>query len=71
MDYSSWVHSLEALYITLYSIILFFLLTPNILLNVTILGNSKYAVALTHAIVFGIVFHLTAHFAYSLARKSY
>jgi hypothetical protein len=68
MSYSSWIHSLEAFYITLYSIILFFLLTPNILLNVTILGNSKYAVALTHAIVFGIIFHLTGHFAFSLAK---
>ena len=68
MDYSSWTSSLEALYITLYSIVLFFLLTPNILLNVPLLGKNKYAVALTHAIVFGLIFHFTAHFVYKLAK---
>ena len=42
----------------LYTILLFFLLTPGILVTLPI-KSSKTVVALTHAIVFGIVYHFT------------
>lgn len=37
---------------------LFFLLTPGIVVSIPPRG-SKYAVALTHAIVFAIIYHFT------------
>lgn len=46
---------------TLYLVILFFLLTPGILLSLPPKGN-KITVAATHAIVFGIVWQITHKF---------
>jgi len=48
-----------------YSILLFFLLTPGILITLP-RKSSKTIVALTHAIVFGIIYHLTHQFVESL-----
>jgi len=42
----------------LFSVFLFFILTPNILVSLPPKGN-KYTVALVHSIIFGIVWHLT------------
>jgi hypothetical protein len=51
--------------VILYSILLFFLLTPGILITLP-RKSSKTIVALTHAIVFGIIYHLTHQFVESL-----
>ena len=44
--------------VILYSILLFFLLTPGILVTLPP-KKSKMVVALTHAIIFGIIYHFT------------
>jgi hypothetical protein len=45
--------------VTIYSAILFFLLTPAILLRLPN-GGNKYVVAGVHAIVFALLFHFTS-----------
>lgn len=57
------------LYMALFVAVLFFLLTPGILLRLPP-GGSKYTVAAVHAVVFVIVYHLT-HKAVSNLAKSY
>jgi len=47
----------------LYAAALFFVLTPGILLSLP-QGGSKTTVALTHAVVFGVVWHLTHKFVW-------
>jgi len=47
-----------SLLITFYTAILFFVLTPGILLTVPRKG-SKYVVAAVHAIVFALVYYFT------------
>jgi len=42
----------------LYSVLLFYVLTPGILVTLP-KGGSKMVVALTHAVIFAIVCHLT------------
>jgi hypothetical protein len=44
--------------VTLYSAVLFFILTPGILVSLPP-KSGKYIVALTHAVVFAIVWHFT------------
>ena len=43
---------------TLYSVVLFFVLTPGVLLRLPP-GGSAMTVALTHAVVFGLVWSFT------------
>jgi hypothetical protein len=43
----------------LYSVVLFFVLTPGVLLRLPP-GGSAMTVALTHAVVFGLVFSFTS-----------
>ena len=45
-------------YASLYLALLFFVLTPGILLSIPP-GGSKMGVAFTHAVVFAIVYHFT------------
>ena len=47
-----------SLVVSLYAAILFFLLTPAILVSLPPRGG-KYTVAAVHALVFAIVFHFT------------
>jgi len=47
-----------SIFVSLYAGILFFILTPSILLRIPSNG-SKYTVALVHAVIFGIIFYLT------------
>ena len=47
--------------VVFYSIFLFFLLTPGILVTLPPKSNIT-VVALTHAIIFGIVYHFTHEF---------
>ena len=49
----------------LFSAVLFFLLTPGILLSLPP-GGSKMVVAATHAVVFGLVFSLSHKMLMSL-----
>jgi len=51
--------------ITIYAGILFFLLSPKVLLSLPPRG-SKYVVALTHSIVFALAFYFTSPFIYNL-----
>jgi hypothetical protein len=46
------------LYMSLFVALLFFVLTPGILLSLPA-GGSKKMVAATHAVVFALVYHLT------------
>ena len=50
-------------FFTIYVAVLFFILTPSILLRLPPKGN-KYTVALVHAIVFAIIFHFTHKFVW-------
>jgi len=50
-------------FFTIYVAVLFFILTPSVLLRLPPKGN-KYTVALVHAIVFAIVFHFTYKFVW-------
>lgn len=45
--------------VSVYSSVLFLLLTPSILVKLPTTG-SKYAVALVHALIFGIIFYFTS-----------
>lgn len=47
------------IFMALYAFVLFFLLTPGILLSLPPRG-SKIVVALTHALVFAVVWHFTS-----------
>lgn len=51
---------------SLYVAILFFLLTPGILLRIP-KGGSKYAVAGLHALIFGVILFLTRRFVWRLS----
>jgi hypothetical protein len=44
--------------LSLYVAVLFFVLVPGVLLSLP-KGGSKYTVAVVHALVFGLVFHVT------------
>ena len=55
--------------LTLYSALLFLLLTPGILLRLPP-GGSKLTVAITHAVVFALVYHFT-HKAVWMAVRDY
>jgi hypothetical protein len=46
------------MYIAVYAAVLFFVLTPGVLLSLPP-GGSRTTVALTHAVVFGLVWALT------------
>lgn len=50
-------------FFTIYVAVLFFILTPSILVRLPPKGN-KYTVALVHAIVFAIIFHFTHKFVW-------
>lgn len=47
-----------SLVVSLYAAILFFVLTPGILLSLP-KGGSKFTVAAVHALVFALLFHFT------------
>ena len=49
---------------SLFIAVLFYVLTPGILLRIPV-GGSKMAVAATHAVVFAIVFHFTHKIAWN------
>ena len=55
--------------VSVYTAILFFLLTPSILLRLPPTGN-KYVVAATHAIVFAIVVHFTHKYVSEMSMKT-
>ena len=54
-----------SLVVTIYAAVLFFLLTPAILVRLPPSG-SKWTVAAVHAIVFALVFHFTHKFVWRL-----
>jgi hypothetical protein len=56
--------------VTLFTAILFFVLTPGILLRLPSNG-SKYTVAAVHAVVFALVFHFTHKLVWSLTLSSH
>ena len=51
------------MYISIYAAVLFFVLTPGVLLSLPP-GGSRTTVALTHAVVFGVVWALTHRMVY-------
>jgi len=53
--------------VSIYTALLFFLLTPAILLRLPPNG-SKYTVALVHAIVFALIFHFTHKLVWQFSR---
>ena len=53
--------------VTLYIALLFFILTPAVLIRLPPKG-SKYTVAAFHAIVFGLIFHFTGKIVWRLSR---
>lgn len=54
--------------VTIYSAVLFFLLTPAILLRLPN-GGNKYVVAGVHAIVFALLFHFTSSMVKGLGMR--
>jgi hypothetical protein len=57
-----------SLVVSIYAAILFFLLTPAILIRLPP-GGSKMTVAAVHAIVFAILFHFTHKFVWRLGAR--
>jgi amino acid permease len=57
-----------SLVISAYAALLFFILTPGILLRLPKNG-SKYTVALVHAVVFGFLFWLTHKFVWRMSHR--
>jgi hypothetical protein len=51
------------MFVSLYAAVLFFVLTPGVLLSLPP-GGSRTTVALTHAVVFGLVWALTHKMVY-------
>jgi hypothetical protein len=51
------------MFASLYAAVLFFILTPGVLLSLPP-GGSRTTVALTHAVVFGLVWALTHKMVY-------
>jgi hypothetical protein len=51
------------MYMSLYAAVLFFVLTPGVLVSLPP-GGSRLTVALTHAVVFGVVWALTHKVVY-------
>lgn len=51
------------MWMSLYAAVLFFVLTPGVLLSLPP-GGSRTTVALTHAVVFGLVWALTNKLVY-------
>jgi hypothetical protein len=51
------------MFMSLYAAVLFFILTPGVVLSLPP-GGSRITVALTHAVVFGIVWALTHKLVY-------
>jgi DMSO reductase anchor subunit len=45
--------------VAIYSAILFFILSPGILLCLPSRSSSKYTIAIIHAIIFGIIIYFT------------
>ena len=57
-----------SLVVSAYAALLFFLLTPSILLRLPKNG-SKLTVALVHAVVFGLLFWLTHKFVWRMGQR--
>jgi hypothetical protein len=57
-----------SLVVSIYAAVLFFLLTPAILLRLPP-GGSKYTVAAVHAIVFALIFHFTNKLVWRLGAR--
>ena len=56
------------LYMFLFSTLLFFVLTPGVLLSLPP-HSSKYVVALVHALVFALVYHFTHKLIWNLTQS--
>lgn len=57
-----------SLIVSLYAAVLFFILTPSILLRIPKSG-SKWVVAAVHAIVFGVIFYFTNKLVWRLGAR--
>ena len=57
-----------SLIVSLYAAVLFFILTPSILLRIPKSG-SKWVVAAVHALVFGIIFYFTNKLVWRLGAR--
>ena len=47
------------IFMILYIIVLFFVLTPGILITLPDINSSKYVITATHGLIFAIIFQLT------------
>jgi len=56
--------------VSLYAALLFFILTPDVLLHLPPKAN-KYTVALVHALVFALIFHFTHKYVSTLSAGLY
>ena len=54
-------------YVTLYTALLFFVLTPGVLLSLP-KGGSKMTVAAVHALVFALVYHVVAPMVWKMTK---
>ena len=61
MNYLDWITTNESVFLTIYSMFLFFILIPGNIVRLP-LGGSKMTVGITHAILFGLLWHFTSHF---------
>ena len=57
-----------SLIVSLYAAVLFFILTPSILLRIPKSGN-KWLVAAVHAVVFGLIFYFTHKLVWRLGAR--
>ena len=69
MDYQDWIITNESVFLTIYAMFLFFVLIPGNIIRLP-LGGSKMTVGITHAILFGLIWHFTHHFIWVLGLSS-
>ena len=65
MKYFDWLFSNESITLSIYSVIMYFIFTPGILVRLPF-GGSKITVALTHAVMYGLAWHFTSHYVWDL-----
>ena len=69
MDYLDWIVAIESLFLTIYAMFLFFILIPGNIIRLPS-GGSKMMVGITHAILFGLIWHFTNHFIWVMGLYS-
>lgn len=69
MKFFDWITSKESNFLAIYAFLLFFLLTPGVIITLPPKG-SRYVVALVHALIFALIWKLTSHLIWRVAKNN-